>query len=100
MHRLSTVQVELVQKCTSEWTTQNDVNGLKFTGPNGGSIFLPAACFSWYPDYAGSLGDYWSSTLYERYPHDARGLSFDYKGGVSADGSYGRHYGLTVRPVR
>ena len=34
---------ELRQKCTWEWTTQDGSNGFKVTGPNGQSIFLPAA---------------------------------------------------------
>ena len=36
-------QKELLNKCTWNWTTQNGVNGYKGTGPNGNSIFLPAA---------------------------------------------------------
>lgn len=34
---------ELFAKCRVEWTTEDGVNGYKFTGPNGNSIFLPAA---------------------------------------------------------
>ena len=34
---------ELDDKCTWTWTTENEVNGFKVTGPNGNSIFLPAA---------------------------------------------------------
>ncbi len=34
---------ELINKCTWQWMKQNDVNGFKVTGPNGNSIFLPAA---------------------------------------------------------
>ena len=29
--------------CEKEWTEQDGVSGYKFTGPNGNSIFLPAA---------------------------------------------------------
>ncbi len=37
---------ELIKCCDSAWITLNGVNGRKFTGPNGNSIFLPAAeCF-------------------------------------------------------
>ena len=58
-------QDELREKCTWVWTTQNGVNGYKVTGPNGNSIFLPAAG---YMDggtllSAGSYGNYWSSSL-------------------------------------
>ena len=34
---------ELFRLCTTEWTTQDGVEGYKVTGPNGNSIFLPAA---------------------------------------------------------
>lgn len=34
---------ELCDKCTWEWTTVNGVAGQLVTGPNGNSIFLPAA---------------------------------------------------------
>lgn len=34
---------ELFSLCTKEWTEQDGVAGYKFTGPNGNSIFLPAA---------------------------------------------------------
>ena len=56
---------ELKNKCRWEWTTQNGVNGYKVTGPNGNSIFLPAA--GWRDcdggvDYVGTYGNYWSST--------------------------------------
>lgn len=34
---------ELIDNCTWTWTTQNGVNGIKVTGTNGNSIFLPAA---------------------------------------------------------
>lgn len=34
---------ELFSKCTKEWTTVDGVAGCKLTGPNGNSIFLPAA---------------------------------------------------------
>ena len=32
---------ELLSKCTLFWTSQNGVNGLLVTGPNGSTIFLP-----------------------------------------------------------
>ena len=34
---------ELFQNCEVEWTEVNGVKGCQFTGPNGNSIFLPAA---------------------------------------------------------
>jgi len=90
----------LVNDCSYTWTTQNGVNGGKFTGPNGGTIFLPAAGFRWDSDlyYAGSDGYYWSSALNESDPNNAFNLYF-YSGGVGTGYSY-RYGGFTVRPVR
>ena len=94
---------ELVNNCTSEWTTENGVKGRRFTASNGASIFLPAAGDRWYDDlyYAGSYGDYWSSTLYESDTSRAWYLDF-YSGLVSTNyyDYYYRYYGQSVRPVR
>ncbi len=32
---------ELIEKCTWEWSSFNNVSGYKVTGPNGNSIFIP-----------------------------------------------------------
>lgn len=92
-------QDELRNNCTWTWTTQNGVNGYKVTGPNGNSIFLPAAGYmiEGALDCAGSNGDYWSSSLYTDDPRGAYGVYFDsdYVGW-----GYGsRCYGRSVRPV-
>ena len=90
---------ELLNNCNSTWTTQNGVNGRKFTGPNGGSVFLPAAGYRWGNEFSsvGSCGYYWSST-----PgiNDIGGyLYFDSDRRTGAV-SRGRSYGRSVRPVR
>ena len=56
---------ELGDKCTHEWTTQNGVNGTLVTGPNGNTIFLPAAGSHWPSGIAdeGMTGWYWLSSL-------------------------------------
>ncbi len=58
---------ELVNKCTRTWTTRGGHNGYKITGPNGNSIFLPAA--GWRVDTSlygeGEEANYWSATPYE-----------------------------------
>ena len=58
-------QQELIDECTWTWTTLNDVNGYNVEGPNGNSIFFPAAGYRFNSDLhdAGSLGNYWSSSL-------------------------------------
>ena len=91
---------ELLDNCTSEWTTLNGVNGRKFTSKiNGNSIFLPAAGLRWRGDlyYAGEDGYYWSSTQYPDLSGGAYYLDF-YSG--TADWGYGsRLNGQSVRPV-
>ena len=91
--------LELLGYCSSEWTTLNGVNGRKFTGPNGGTIFLPAAGYRWLGEFhdVGSFGNYWSSTPNDEY--DACGLSF-YSGGAFWDHYLDRIDEHSVRPVR
>ena len=57
-------QDELRNNCTWEWTALNGVNGYRVTGPNGNSIFLPAAGYR-YRTAVGSRGYYclyWSGS--------------------------------------
>ncbi len=92
---------ELIDNTTSEWTTQNGVNGRKFTSKtNGKSIFLPAAGNRWNGELynAGLDGCYWSSALNESEPDLARILRFSSGNVRTSDGC--RNYGLSVRPVR
>ena len=90
---------ELRTICTWTWTTQNGTKGHKVTGPNGNSIFLPAAgcCDDSSLSDAGSWGKFWSASLYENYPSRAWRLYF-YSG--SPHTYYlKRYFGLTVRAV-
>ena len=92
-------QQELLDNCTSTWTTQNGVSGTLFTGANGGSIFLPAAGFryNYTLNVAGSGGYYWSST---QDPSFAGNAYFLYSYSSGADPDIGNRYiGLSVRPV-
>ena len=90
---------ELEENCRWEWTTQNGVKGYKVTGPNGNSIFLPAAGCRYGSSLidAGSYGGYWSSTPYDSYDYNAYDLRFD-SSSHSMDLS-SRLYGFSVRPV-
>ena len=56
---------ELTTKCTWKYFTQGGVNGCKVTGPNGQTIFLPAAGYinGSTPFSTNSGGLYWSSSL-------------------------------------
>ena len=86
---------------TTEWTTQNGVNGRLITSKsNGNSIFLPAAGYrlgSSLKD-AGSFGDCWSRTLFESCPYYAWWL-YSHSGYISTT-DRSRYSGLSVRPVR
>lgn len=90
----------LVDNCSSVWTTENGVYGRRFTGPSGGSIFLPAAGNGWDRglDDAGGYGGYWSSTQGTNYSYDAFYLYFD-SGFADWGDSYYRYSGQSVRPV-
>lgn len=48
---------ELVDRCTWEWTTLDDVAGIKITGPNGNHIFLPAGGYCNWGGWV-RIGDY------------------------------------------
>ena len=90
---------ELTSYCSSEWMTENSVNGCRFTGLNGASIFIPAAGFRFKSQLrdAGGAGFYWLSTLYEYTMGDAWSLRFGGSNVSMVEG--GRYYGRSVRPV-
>ncbi|MBQ9362655.1 MAG: hypothetical protein IJT97_04440 [Bacteroidaceae bacterium] len=91
---------ELRTKCTWDWTSQNGVNGCKVTGPNGNSIFLPAAGIRDYGrlSNAGSVGNYWSSSLDTDFNCDAYGLH-GYSDDFNVIGLGSRCIGHPVRAV-
>ena len=90
---------ELLDECTWTLMTSEGVKGYKVTGPNGNSIFMPMAGRRNGNSLndAGSYGHYWSSTLNENYPYEARNLQI----GTSSCGmnSSNRYEGHTVRAV-
>ena len=90
--------LELVNKCSFSWVKTNGLRGALFTGPGGGTIFLPEADFRWneFLECPMPGGYYWSSTQ-SPYPGDAYRLCFDSWGG--GFGGNERGHGLTVRPV-
>ena len=92
---------ELINNCTTEWTTVNGVNGRLFTSNhNGASLFLPAAGYRWDSslDDGGTYGGYWSRTLDSSYPDDACNVYFS-SDDVDWYGSH-RGDGRSVRAVR
>ena len=99
--RLPTAQElqELVDRCVWERTSLDGMAGYKVTGPNGNSIFLPAAGFRYESSlrYVGEDGRYWSSTPYESNTRYAYGLRFDI--GIYDVDWVLRYGGHSVRPV-
>ena len=93
---------ELIDYTTNErFTNYNGtgVNGWKFTGSNGNSIFIPAAgcrSFSWFADQ-GDYGFVQSSSLYTLGPYYTWNLILG-PGNCIMD-KYGRYGGWSVRGV-
>ena len=89
---------ELRESCTWTWTKRNGVNGMQVTGPNGKSIFLPAAgVFRSSLENQGTYGSYWASTL-----SGVEGMAdaVDFISGDKGIAAIAREYGLSVRPVK
>ena len=89
---------ELRESCTWTWTKRNGVNGMQVTGPNGKSIFLPAAgVFRSSLENQGTYGSYWASTL-----SGVEGMAdaVDFISGDKSIAAIAREYGLSVRPVK
>lgn len=97
---------ELIDNCKWELVTQNNINGMKVTGPNGNYIFLPGA-----GQYEGhthqyiGYGYYSSSTPFKsRYSKEDEDvdenwhLFFTKYGGQEVWGGF-RELGYSVRPV-
>ena len=90
-------QDDLRTKCT--WTWDDVKKGYTVTGPNGNSIFLPAAGGR-YDDTLGEVGSYgyyWSSSLNTDYPNHAWSFYFFFYN-VRRLSDY-RYGGYSVRPV-
>lgn len=92
---------ELHEDCTWDWKTTDDgyaANGFLVTGPNGNTIFLPAAGFWNGTSHLdeGTYGHYLSSSLAIR--SDCMMSMRFTSGSIGADIS-GRYYGEPVRPV-
>ena len=90
---------ELKNKCKWEWTTINGKKGYKVTGPNGNSVFLPAAGYRYGSSLynAGEDGYVWSSSPDES--SDLIAYSLYFLSSRHDVGWFGRFNGQSVRPV-
>lgn len=87
---------ELMDRCNWKWITYNGVQGYKITGPNGNSIFLPAAgsVSERTNSTEGERGRYWSSTGEGSY------LAFsEYGKDIDVDPNMSMYIGYPIRPV-
>lgn len=90
---------ELVYRCKFEWTTYNGVGGYRVIGPNGKSIFFPAA--GYYSGQgtleAGDVVRFWTGTRHRERAGYAYYLKIAGRAGIY----YGsKEFGMPVRPVR
>ena len=92
---------ELKNICTWTWITQNGVMGYNVTGPNGNSIFLPAAGSRYGASLhnVGIYGKYWSSTPFDGSSGVNNAYNLYFGDGGERVYYSGLNNGLTVRPV-
>ena len=90
---------ELLAQCEWTRTTQNGIDGFLVTGSNNNSIFLPSAgvIASYYLDYAGTCGYYWTTALSSETPTSASIFFFNTQDYFRND--IPRAYGGSIRPV-
>lgn len=81
---------------------EGKLKGIRFTGSNGNSIFIPAAgyCYESQLDDFGMDGELWSSSLSYGIDGNARYLIFFYDGDVNELGNSERYQGRSVRGVQ
>ena len=92
--------IELGANCTWKRSQRNGVDGHLVTGPNGSSLFFPAAGYRYSSTLSGESTDgcVWSRTLSYGLPNSAYYLYFGTEN-VTMDDLF-RYNGLTVRAVR
>ena len=104
--------LELIRNCTTRPDTLNGTWGVRLTGPNGNSIFIPRAGFgsgSSFPTYnsgnyayIASADVYMSMTNYvwqKAYYTSRYAPQWNGSNGWYPDNSYNSYYGFPIRPV-
>ncbi|MBR7167459.1 MAG: hypothetical protein IKD33_01460, partial [Bacteroidales bacterium] len=92
--------LELMINCTREWVVINNVGGCRFTGPNGNSIFIPAAGRYYENQHlASDYGFYWTGTAPQSIIFGSA-MKFDSQTRPDAiNQGIDRGYGCSIRPV-
>lgn len=92
---------ELLENSTSTYPSLNGVVGIRVTGPNGGTIFLPAAGYFWLNVHEdeGEGGFFWSSSLNPDDENYAYLGYFNFTSSIWDWDEADRSNGLSVRPV-
>lgn len=90
---------ELFTKCKVEWTEEDGTAGYKFTGPNGNSIFMPAAGSRTGNAVSGEgeKGLYLTGSVNPSAPDFA--ISYAFSNGQNDKTTTPRYQALSVRPV-
>ena len=98
--RMPTVEQlnELIDNCSWTWAARNGVYGRLFTGPNGNTLFLPAAGGRWGDRSENSDCVYWTRSLGNHGSNYAFGIDFYSEG--KQWWNFTRNNGLSVRAVR
>ena len=100
--------VELFEECQVEWNEEK--KGLDVTGPNGNSLFFPAAGYRWRGgdlENEGVEGDYWTRMPFvpksKSYASNSQAFArylYFHSGGLYPLSSSLRSLGFSVRPSR
>ena len=90
--------LELKNSCSWQWTQRNGVDGYLVTGPNGNTIFLPAA--DGYDYLVSAIGSYWTRELCTWLPESDFAFELSFKSNGAGWGGRYRCVGISVRAVR
>lgn len=95
---------ELNKNCTKQWEQLNGQWGMRFTGPNGNSIFMPAAGYfaERTLNEEGTEGYYWANNFNKRSIYYSNEPTYLYFHDNSASYSFSdnQYAGYNVRPVQ
>lgn len=90
---------ELCDYCAWNWASKNGKTGIRISGPNGNTLFLPSTGSITSTGLSGVNygGSYWSSSLSDEYWSYGNRISFG-ETAKTITGAF-RYCGMTVRPV-